>query len=467
MPRQRVVINVAGGWATDFGPSFTGAPQGNALSLPFLLNADNVTFELDGAPHKVGGASRLNSTQVTESATAKTFHGLYDAWFQGVAGSELQKRIAYVGTRLMKEDTDGTWDELTTGLEDSKQPCFDMFNDVVIWASTSTADVPQTWDGSASTTSALAGSPPNFAFQIHHKNREWASGVVTNPSRLYYAQAGTHNAWTGGDAGSIDIDPSDGDRITALASHKNELLVFKGPNKLSIHRITGSSPTGSDAFARVPFISGVGSINHNGVFRINDDLVFASPRGIHSLAATAAYGDYVEAFLARPILTYYQDNLNHSVLNETWGVNYQAKGLAIWSFAKSGSSAKNICLVYDYRFQPGRWISWGKDSAYVGANCLAILQTTARKHRLFAGTTDGYVMQLDIAARAINTTGAYTGDVKSPFLNFGSSAVLKGAAQGYQSLVSKGDYNMTFGWTRDTDTEQTATVAQSGGDTLG
>lgn len=457
--RVKVVMNIAGGLATDFGPSFTGAPQGNALSIPFLVEANNVYYELDGAPHKIGGASRMNSAnQVTEGGLAATFAGIYDAWYQGVAGSETQKRVAYAGTKLMKEDLDGVWDTLKSGLEETKQPCFEIFTDLCITATTSNVDVPQKWDGSAVTSSDLGGSPPNFAFHVKHKNRLWASGVVAHPSRLYYCNTLAPEDWAGG--GSIDIDPDDGDRIVGLISHKNELIVFKGPNKLSIHRITGSSP--SD-FARVPFITGIGGIEHATIYRVNDDVVFASPRGLHSLAATAAYGDYVEAFLSRPILSYYQDSLNHNALAGAWGCNYQARGLALWTFPASGGTTKNTYLAYDYRFQPGRWARW---TNYQNANCLAIMQNSSRKHRVFAGTTEGYVYELDITDRSINGATAYTWDVKTPFLNFGTSAHLKTAAATWVSFPPKGDYNLTFGYTRDDNAEQTAAVPQSGGDVL-
>ncbi len=466
--RQKCVINVGGGWATDFGPSFTGAPQGNALTLPFLLSADNVIYELDGAPHKAGGATLLNQAAVTESGSAVTFQGIYDYWRQGTAGSETQVRIAYVGTKLMGEFLNGTWSDLLTGLEAGKEPCFETINDLCLWASTSTVDVPRRWDGSTATFTALGGSPPNFAFMVKHKNRVFAAGEALHPSRLYYSDALAPESWTATGAGSIDIDPDDGDRITGLVSHKNELIIFKGPNRLSIHRLTGSSPSGADAFARVPFVAGVGSINHNGIFKINDDVVFPSPRGIHSLAATAAYGDYVEAFLARPILSFFQDQLNHNVLTRCWGVNYQAKGLAIWTFALASGTAKNVCLVYDYRFQPGRWASWGINSPYVNCNCLAVLQVTGRRHKLFAGTTTGFVYQLDAVDRSIAGTGAYTGDVKTPFLNFGTSAIKKGAEKGFWSLLPKGSYNFTFGYVLDDTTEKTVTVSQgASGDVLG
>ena len=457
--KGKVVLNIGGGWATDFGPSFTAAPQGNSLTVPFLVTADNVYFELDGGPHKVGGTSKLNS--VAQS----TIHGFTDFWVQGILGTEVQKRFAYIGTKLMKEDLDGTWDELTSGLEDNKQPCFEIFKDNIFWASTSTVDYPRYWDGSAGSTSLVGGTCPNFAFMVRHKNRMWGAGNPAAPSRLYYCDDLDPQDWVGG--GSIDVDPDDGDKITGLVSHKNELLIFKGTHRLSVHRITGSAPAGDDAYARVPFVNGVGAINHNSIFRVNDDLVFASPRGIHSLAATAAYGDYVEAFLSRPILTYYQDELNHTALNTCWGVNYQGKGIALWTMPKAGGSAKNVLLAYDYRFQPGRWARWDSATGHLAANCLAQLQTSAGQHKLFAGTTDGYVHQLDTASRSVAGSGGYTANVVMPFVNMGSSAMLKTAEDGFLSIQPKGDYTITFGWTRDRNAEQTVSLTQTSGDTLG
>lgn len=465
--RAKAIVAFAGGWASDFGPSYTVAPQNGALAIPFLLTADNLLYELDGAPHKVGGSTRLNATAISDGTNI--VHGFFDAWYQGTAGTETQIEWANVGTRLYSMDQmDGTWDSRQTGLEDSKEPCFFMAGDVCIWASTSTADVPRALSVTPAAAN-LGGSPPNFAFGAWHKNRAWAAGVVSNPSRLYYSALLKPNSdWTtAADAGSIDIDPDDGDRIVGLRSHKNELLVFKGPNRGSIHRITGSSPTGSDAFARTPYVGGLGSVNHNGIITVGDDVLFHSSRGIHSLAATAAFGDYVEAFLARPILTYYQDSLNHTVLNQAWGANYATKGIALWTVAPSGSSAKSVALVYDYRFQPGRWASWGRNSAYANMHSLAILQLN-KVHRLYAGLTTGFVQRVaDVANRSLPSSGAYTMRVTTPFLNFGSSAMLKNAEAGFVSLLPKGSYNLTFGWTRDTNAQETASVSQGGGDTLG
>ena len=140
-----------------------------------------------------------------------------------------------------------------------KMPWAEVMNDYLILASTSTTDVPATWD--QTTYANLGGTPPNFAFHVQHKDRMWAAGVSGQLSRLYYSASGNHADWVGAGSGAIDVAPTDGDILTAIASHKNELIVFKGRSRRSIFRITGSAPTGADAFAMVPFIKGVGAAN--------------------------------------------------------------------------------------------------------------------------------------------------------------------------------------------------------------
>ena len=152
-------------------------------------------------------------------------------------------------------------------------------------------DVPRSWD--QTTAQNLAGTPPRFSFGVSHKNRAWAAGVYATPSRLHYSANVDPEDWIGAGSGSIDIDPNDGDMITGLVSHKDELFVFKGPNKGSIHRIIGSSPTGSDAFSRKNFVKGLGACWHNAIFPFGDDIGFVSQYGsVHSLSATAAYGTF-------------------------------------------------------------------------------------------------------------------------------------------------------------------------------
>jgi hypothetical protein len=77
------------------------------------------------------------------------------------------------------------------------------------------------------------------------------------------------------------------------------------------------------------------------------------------------------------------------------------------------------------------------------------------------------VHQLDVSDRSIASGTAYTGDVLTPFLNFGTSALKKNAHAGFWSILPKGAYNFNFEYTRDNNAATAVTLVQGGGDTLG
>jgi hypothetical protein len=65
------------------------------------------------------------------------------------------------------------------------------------------------------------------------------------------------------------------------------------------------------------------------------------------------------------------------------------------------------------------------------------------------------------------STHCGAGDVLTPFLNFGTSAVKKNAHAGFWSLLPKGAYNSNFEYTRDSNAATAVTITQTGGNVLG
>ncbi|MDO8704883.1 MAG: hypothetical protein Q7J84_08055 [Sulfuricaulis sp.] len=455
MPTNRIIqpLPFKGGWDTSLGPQ--------AAEVTHLLRAENVYYELDGGVRKMPGADNLNATQLTEGGVAVTVMSLFDFWKSGTAGTPVQKHMAYAGTKILKEDLDGVFDTLTTGLEADKPSSFTSMNDIAIWSSTSNTDVPQSWDQSAGSTSTLAGSPPNFAFAVPHRNRMWAAGVASNPSRLYYSVLDSAADWTGAGSGSIDIDINDGDNITGLASHKQRLWVFKGPNTGSISYITGSAPTGTDAYARVPFNRGVPCVAHQTVVTYLNDVAFLSNRGLHSLTATEAFGDLKEGFLSFPIQSIFTDELAVANLNLSHGVNHRGRGLLMWSVRQSGQSQNNWVTAMDYRFQPGRFSLM---TPYKAASLAVMLN--ASKPTLYSGGYDGYVLQHDQSNRNIMDV-AYTAKVQLPFLHHKAPDLMKMSAWLRVGIVPQGDSDITVQWQNDENEVVSGTVSQSSGAVLG
>lgn len=458
---QFITHRYGGGWATDFGDSYHIGPGADGtLIVPFLSTAKNLTYELDGSVRKMPGTAKLNAS-VLESGS--TVMGLYDYWRQGTIGTPLQRRVCHVGTKVKADQVDGVFVDIGTGFVSGAVPNYNTFDDLLILSNDASADVPKSWD--QTTFQSLAGSPPNFSFSCTHKNRVWAAGVIGYPSRLYYSVNLDPEDWTGGTSGSIDIDPSDGDMITGLASFRNELWVFKGPYKGSIHRIAGSSPS---EFTRSTFIRGLGASWQTGIFELPNDLGFISPRGtVHSLVATDRYGDYEQSSLSLPI-----NQTLRTTLANAYYRNYRAatdldSGHTLIAVTPSGTTTNTKILMMDFRFMAlgepkPRWALW---DTYGAASITPVIDT-ANRLRLFAGGYDGYVYKLDQADRTHNS-GAISMQATTPFLSYGLEHFEKSLYAVGINLSPKNDNALTFRWTRDNQTEQSATVTQGGSAVLG
>jgi len=460
--RQTVRHLFAGGFATDFGPSApVGISNDGTLAFPFLLQAENVFFELDGGPHKIGGTTKLNATVVN---SGNEIRGLFDFWRQGTVASPVQKRVIYSGTAIYADAADGTFASIKTGLEDDKVPCFTVFNDNLIMSSDSTVDVPLTYDGTSVTN--LGGTPPQFSFSCVHKNHVFAAGVATLPSRLYFSKTLDAANWTDATSGFIDIDPNDGDRITGIASYKDNLWVFKGPYKGSIHRIAGSANTGSDSWSRITFVTKLGAISHNTIFTFGDDLGFMwSDGSIRSLKATAAYGDFNQAALSRSIAQYIKDHVNLTYLHRAWAATHVSKNIVAFTLPVDTNTFCNQVLMMDYSRTPVWFALWPA----LNANCATSVVDASQANQpiLMIGGRDGFVRKTGAATRAIDTTINISATVATPFVNYGSSVLMKTLAGLGVGIAPKGNYPVTIGWSRDVYGLQTIDVNQGGGDVLG
>ena len=441
-----------GGWASDLGPNAGGLRpdrDGN-VRVPFLIEAEDLLFELNGGVRKAPGTAKLNASQISG---APTIAGLFDYWRMGTGGTSVQKRVIHAGTVIYKDDADGTWDSLATGLTDGAVPNYSTFDDLLIIASDS-SDVPRSWD--QTTFQNLAGSPPNFAFSVKHKNFHFAAGVDANPSRLYYSGQLDPESWTGGTSGNIDIDPDDGDRITGLISWKNELWVFKGPNKGSIHRITGSS---NSDWARTTFIEGVGAAWQNSIFRLGDDIGFLWTDGsVRTLRATDAFGDYRERSLSWPIQTHIDAHLNFAQLRRIQVTPGPAGTRIYFSVATDSSATNNEIWALDVRFDPPRW-----SRVRLVAPAIALVYES-NVPTVMVGGTDGYVRTWDQAARSNDGTG-WSFRATTPFLDYGNPHQMKTLATVALGTRVRTAGDITFGWARDNAVEQTQAIGMS--DTAG
>ncbi|MCI0557605.1 MAG: hypothetical protein MN733_03860 [Nitrososphaera sp.] len=443
-----------GGWATDFGTTvYTSPDQAGHLEIPFLKDARNIIYEFDGGPRKAPGANVLNTSEVASGATVT---GIYDYWRQGTAASATQRRVLHAGTVIMADTADGVFANIGTGLVSGAIPQYSTFDDLLVIGSSSVSDVPRSWD--QSTFQVLAGSPPRFSFSVSHRNHQWAAGDYSNPSRLYYSKTLDPEDWTDSTSGSIDIDPSDGDMITGIISHKNELWVFKGPNKGSIHRITGSAEAD---FARTTFVVGLPVAWIHSIFRFGDDIGFITAYGtVHSLKATAAFADYNQAYFSYPIGTYVRESLNHSRSQYFTSVNDPNNGRVWIGITPSGSQTNTRHLIMDYRFLSQnesypRWSYWDAQSFA----SLAYIRDANARPRVFSGGYNGFVYRHGQENRTVNGS-AINYRLETPAFTYGDEWLLKNVGDIALSIDALNNNSMTVGWTGDGTTTNTTTVTQ-------
>lgn len=460
--RTRVkLIDLSKGYATDL------ALQQRQIS--YLVKSENIVHEISGAIHKAGGGTRLNSSAL---ASGSPVLGQFDYWKAGTGGSFTQVYVVTTnsGKVLCEEDPSGAAGTFTdrTGAASigvGAIPHFAQAKDTLT-IFFSDASTPITYNNTGNVAS-LGGSPPAGRCQAWHKNRLWVGGSNANPSRLAYSPYGTITTWSGEDAGAIDIDSEDGDRIVGLASHKNALLVFKGPNKGSIHVITGSSPEGEEPFARNLLVTGIPLQTPNSLVPVGDDLWFMSDRGLHSIAATAKFGDFEEEVVTKYLFAEFRDNINRTRLGNVWGVNYADKGFAGWTLSASGSSTNNRVLGLSYvRLDDGlKPFIWNYATAMSAG--IRIHPTTKLRELIFADNA-GFLVRMDQATRIMPSGTAYTGLVRTPGVIMGDQdSVGQPKVDQVVTLVrawlrrqATGSGNITLSVTRDNDAPESYTFDQ-------
>ena len=454
--QQDIVFRPQVGWSTDLSE--------NTREFSHWIDAENTVFESSGAARKWGGTSRLNSSALSGTPTVT---GFFDYWTAGAAGTMTGTAVIQAGTNVFKMDRsgsvlDGTCDDITGAvtITSGSLPTYTVLNDRVI-VTTSAGDAPYTWTQTGNA-AALGGTPPAARVCTTHVNRVWMANRNANPSRLYYSASLDPTDWTGADTGNIDIDPNDGDVILGLASYFNRLVIFKGPNFGSIHVITGTSPTGSDAFARRVVMRGVPISSHRSLVPVGNDLWFVTPLGIYALQNTEQYGDHRLVFIGDKIQNFWKNSVNKTRLNQAVGVYYPERGLVVFSLPRSGQTNNDATLLF-HPFLQNR-----VSLVTRGAACLGIAQGASNARILHAGRySNGFVDLEDRETRELAGSTAYTMKVTTPALTLAQGDRQVALKQMWLRLRPRGG-DVSISVSRDNNTAQTLTFSQaSSGGLLG
>lgn len=231
------------------------------------------------------------------------------------------------------------------------------------------------------------GGPTGKYIELY-KDSLFIAGDPSNPSRVYYSAGGDliSDFTVGNGGGFIDISKNDGQVVTYLKIFRNVLLIFKEDSVYQFSFTTEGLPSVTQVS------SSVGAIAPRSVVAVENDIFFASRRGIFTIGNESGFGfDVLRtnelSARVRPVFqtiaTAYLDNI--AAVYATKG-NYN---LVIFAYTPTGSTTNSKALVYD-RERLG-WYEWTN----INANCWTqYIDSSGETHVLYGDDSSGYVKEI-------------------------------------------------------------------------
>ncbi len=221
-----------------------------------------------------------------------------------------------------------------------------------------------------------------------YKDSLFIAGDPNNPSRLYYSGGGDKiNDFTiGGGGGFIDIAKNDGQRITGLIVFKDSLIVFK---QRSIYKFNFST----SGLPQVELINpAVGCVAPRSIVAVENDVFFASDRGIFTIGNEAGFAfDVLRTNeLSSKVRSIFQtiDTNYLSRISAVYATKNNAN-LVVFSYTPAGSTTNSQALVYD-RERLG-WYKWSN----MQANCWTqYYDSTGKLRVLYGDDASGYTKEI-------------------------------------------------------------------------
>jgi hypothetical protein len=309
--------------------------------LSYIRNAN-----YDNYPYitKREGYDKVNSYQISDDR----IRGLFS--FYRKNGTSF---LVTATNRAIYKNTNGCQTRLKTGLSnlDVEYDATTFEDQLLI---TSDSDDLMTFGGV--TISVIEGAPRG-AYIEALAYRVWISGNCTFPSRLYFCSVLDETDWDSstafddvadaGDAGYIDIEPNDGDRITGLAVLLDSLIIFKERSIYVLYNPSGN-PTSDWSLKRVS--ADVGCVSNKSIANVKNELFFLSRKGVHSFSGatteiTYAF-DQLKAFSLSDKIKGTFEDISQNQWDKACAISYDDK---YWlAVPGSGSGYNNLILVYDF-----------------------------------------------------------------------------------------------------------------------
>lgn len=368
-----------------------------------MWDCDNVIFTTNGSRKKFWGIEKYSLSGIAPHVM-NNMRGIFDYW-RNESGVMTQKVVCAAGGRLFSDDDNGIFYDVTgpTVLLPTDSVTFDAFYGIIV--ACFGASSPLIWDQSGvfenldavafavhaqhiPSYDVVTNPNPIFSICRVHGQRLWLAGNPLYPHRIYYSSVGDPLDWriaAPGNAGSIDLDIEDSDPegITGIfPTFHGDLYVAK---RRSIYRIREeySADLGTTTFVVDRVFSGVGCVWHNTIAATPNDIIWASDRGVHSLAATDKFGDVEHSFLSFPIHESYRRDVSFNRRRNMSAVFEPGMNSYLLALTTIGNATNNRMICYNIVL--GQWYQ----KKNFDCACLANYTDFNAQTRTLVGREDG------------------------------------------------------------------------------
>ncbi len=258
-----------------------------------VSKAINLHFDKIGSVSLRSGITAINN-QVESGGNSCL--GLFNARFENSTKNALLSVFSDGTNNDIYQNTGSGWSK---SLEDDTKDLktrFTTFANRVIRVNGT--DNMKTWNGTAWSTSGNPINEDDMAsydtkFVEVYKSRVYTAGNSSNPDRLFFSSvidSSGNITWTPG-TDFVDLNPSDGENITALKRYSRELLIFK-PNYIYRFTTAGTDP---DPLIRIGTRSQESVIEgKKGIYYHNDKGVFLY-NGSYPVETSRPISDFINA----------------------------------------------------------------------------------------------------------------------------------------------------------------------------
>ena len=273
-----VTVSLAGGLILD--QDDFSMPPGAAVAL------QNFEPSIQGGYRRLSGSSKFDSNQVDSSNTILGVR-VFNSGVLAAAGN------------TVKFSTGSGWSSVATRSSAGRYK-FDEFNFTNTTKLIMVDDVNNaaTYDGSTYALLNATGAPSDPASVAVFRDHVFLAGMSSNPQEIVFTAPFNEADYTAANgAGSIKVDTN----IVELKVFRDALFIF---GKDKIYKLTGTSIADWQVS---PITRTLGCADGFSVQEIGGDLLFLSPDGLRTLAATQRIGDIDLGTVSKPIQKRIQD----------------------------------------------------------------------------------------------------------------------------------------------------------------